>query len=544
MMHNARHKRIVASGMVVVLCAHLTLLSFIVLPKKAYAQWAVVESGPALIDIKATAISTASIATGNAAIVTNTGISAAAATIQSEAYVAKEMPFGLDTIVWFLVNTLIEEMLRSTTQWVNSGFKGSPAFITNMDTFLKGIADNVAGAFIEQIGLGFFCSPFRINIQAALAAQYSSTHGRDFQCRLSSVVDNLEGFISGDFLAGGWDGWFQLAAYPQNNPYGSMYLAQTGLAVSIQNAQGKELKLADWGAGFLTVKMCEEVPSGPAPRGSTSYSAQQCSNVTPGAFVQHQINTTFDIPAGRLTIADEVDELLGTLLIQLAKQALGGAGGLRGLTDSQYGDGNYYDRIRTEMADTHVPAAVGSKALTDIKKVIADETAYRSATNALLARLTGAQNYKRETYGTSTLCATGTLTASLESKRQTAIENASSSIGVIKELQDIQADLRMVTNASSTSQVALSVILRKYQASTAVYAQMNILSAFSGIRTGGILHSPGEAGRIQLQVIPEVRKEIQTFTDTIDAACSVTPTRRTVIFNTTPIFSTTTIPGR
>ena len=42
----------------------------------------------------------------------------------------------LDGIAWSLVKNVAQQMTSSIINWINSGFQGSPAFLTNLDRFL------------------------------------------------------------------------------------------------------------------------------------------------------------------------------------------------------------------------------------------------------------------------------------------------------------------------------------------------------------------------------------------------------------------------
>ena len=76
---------------------------------------------------------------------------------------AKEM--GLDTVGWMLADRTIKRMTASTVKWINSGFRGSPAYVTDPQAYFLDIGDKVAGEFIENSGLDFLCSPIKAKIK-------------------------------------------------------------------------------------------------------------------------------------------------------------------------------------------------------------------------------------------------------------------------------------------------------------------------------------------------------------------------------------------
>lgn len=262
----------------------------------------------------------------------------------------------LDNVAWALANIMLKEMIRSTTKWVNSGFQGSPAFVTDLDGFMTDIGDKVAGNFIKGTPLGLLCAPFKFKIQYALQYQYERTQGYRAQCRLSSVVKNLQRFTQGDFIAGGgWDAWYEVALNNSLNPYGTLYEAQAGLSASIVNARGQELKLLEFGSGFLSMKKCDTVhvdnPDGTGESANGRYMTQKCVNTTPGVVIQNQLNKAIGSSQDRLVVADELNELIGAFMNQMVSQALGGVGGLLGASQPEYGGGSSYFSRMSEISE-------------------------------------------------------------------------------------------------------------------------------------------------------------------------------------------------
>lgn len=256
----------------------------------------------------------------------------------TNALVVKE--YSLDIIAWALVNKVLESMIQSTTDWINSGFNGKPAFVQDMQGFVLDVADKYALGFIYGGNLDALCSPFKLNVQLALEISYANTREYYAGCRLTDAITNLDGFLNGDFAGGGgWGAWYDITLNPQMNPTGALFLAEGALNAGISNARAGTLFEINLGQGFLSKKdpNCDE-NLGP------------CPIITPGQTIQQTLQTALDIPAGRLTLADEFNEMLGALFSQLANQALSGAGGLLGLSNSYDSSGNnYFDRMRSDV---------------------------------------------------------------------------------------------------------------------------------------------------------------------------------------------------
>jgi hypothetical protein len=245
--------------------------------------------------------------------------------------------FSLDQFGWHVAKIVIQEMTQSIVNWINRGFEGDPGFITNPEAFLRHTGDVVAGEFIEEIGLGFLCDPFSIEIQAALLLDHVGGSYLQHGCTLTDVVENFEGFVDdGDFSQGGWGGWFALTQNSNNNPYGSYLNSKAELGIRIQTSQGLILRELDWGSGFFSFKDGD-------------------GNVTtPGVVIENQLENVLGSGVRQLELADEFNEIIGALVGQLAKQVLGGgiSGGLRTSSAPSYaGSRSYIDQLGADLTN-------------------------------------------------------------------------------------------------------------------------------------------------------------------------------------------------
>ena len=276
---------------------------------------------------------------------------------------------SLDAIAYQVAKTFISQMLQSTIIWINSGFKGSPAFIQDLERFLLDTADIAAGEYIKGLGeLGsIICRPFRIDIQLALALKYQKAReGKEVdECTLSGIVDNIERFIDGsvareDF----WEQWIEVTSKPRTyTPYGQMLEAEAQMGVYINGKKVIASKELDWGSGFLSSKVCESVagPNGPE---------QKCVISTPGQTISASLNKALGTGWDQLIAADEINEVVSALVGQIANQALTGAAGLLGLSvrggggggngasyvnslveETQSSSGQYFNQGVEEIAD-------------------------------------------------------------------------------------------------------------------------------------------------------------------------------------------------
>ena len=249
-----------------------------------------------------------------------------------------------DPLAYIVANQIIKKITAQTVNWINSGFQGQPAYLTEPGQFFLDIADQEAGRFLSQTNMNALCSPFKANVRLALIKSYLQTDSQRYTCTLSKVLNNYDQFTQ-DFSQGGWDGWFEVTQNNQNNPYGSYLEAQNALSTRIGTQNDKYQKQLNWGKGFLSFEKCAgtEVTT---PSTGKKECLGAMETITPGTVIENNLNTILGTGQHRLEAADEVDEIVGALLNQLISRVIGGIGnGLRGLS----GTGNSYaNQINTD----------------------------------------------------------------------------------------------------------------------------------------------------------------------------------------------------
>lgn len=224
---------------------------------------------------------------------------------------------SFDAIGFCLANAAIHYVAQSTINWINSGFQGSPSFIDDPGQFFLDAADSQAGAFLQELGLGFLCTDFAPRVRIALVNDYLKTpYQQRAQCTLTQAASNIEK-VSQDLSQGNLNSYIDFTTNPANRPYSSYLMAQDELRNRVASQQATlnfEFRYSD----FLSVKDCPEVidkKTGQKVKGP-------CKNKTVGSMIENAANETLNLPKGRLAIADEFDEVIVALVNQLIKTAL------------------------------------------------------------------------------------------------------------------------------------------------------------------------------------------------------------------------------
>lgn len=184
-----------------------------------------------------------------------------------------------------LLNMIVDQIVA----WIQGG--GTPKFITDWPGFFRDAVDQAGGQFLQELGLGLFCSPFNLTLRAAFIPipKFSDRSS----CTLSSIGANIDNFLK-NFNSGGWIAWNEMVLKPQNNIYGAYLMAWDEYEIRKSAALKAAEAEAQAGRGFLSVKKCarshEEVTGqyvsqeGNGPL-ITETVCDEYQTITPGAVV-------------------------------------------------------------------------------------------------------------------------------------------------------------------------------------------------------------------------------------------------------------------
>ncbi len=411
----------------------------------------------------------------------------------------KEKELTLDGIAWALINMIIQQMIKSVTRWVASGFAGSPAFVTDLKGFMMNIGDRVAGQYIAK-HVPMLCTPFQLNIKIALMAQYQNSTRPTTKCTLTGSIANMRSFTNGSFQTGGWAQWFNVALVPNNNPYSAAMNAQLDMEASIRGAQGQEMNLLKFGQGFFSKNKDGKV-------------------VTPGKVIETQLNKSLGLAADRIVAADEINELIATLFSTLVSNMLSGASGLAGMGASggasTVGSDAYWGALETQSNAMGLQG--GGTAFTSDMQMVTENNSYRSSMASLI---TNASTYMSTTYPKCT-SPNGTLTSSLQSQLTASQNKLTSNNTIITKIVDYKNDYATLSSGSGDT-----TLFAKYSATSATEAQGNLMNGYSsytasvGIPDGFITENAELQNTSPYTTRDNLVKEVSAFQKAIDTDCS------------------------
>lgn len=409
--------------------------------------------------------------------------------------------YFLDGIAHGLAKMALQSMTQSIVNWINSGFEGRPAFITDLEGFLLERADEIAGDLIyNDPSLNFLCSPFQLDVKVALDAYYMEQTRRDgssFQCTLSDVSENIDGFLRGNFQDGGWPAWFEVTQNPQNTPTGAYLAAEAELAARIADDEGRTVRELDWGEGFMSFKVCD------GSRGAGG-STENCDITTPGAVIANQINKSLGAGQDALIEADEINEIIGALFGQLAQRAITGLNGLLGLGGSQsYSSGGYGPSGNQSYLDAMLEEDIQSEQVygeVPIERAISHERSYGALHQEVIDAITDAESEIERLNGryADISCSINIPTpTSLIRERDRAEVAVATSESNIANLQSIEQNYNNAESAEER-QVAVEPFLE--------------LAADNQIKT------EVDSMQLQIEIEQDIDPEIAAFNSQIDRA--------------------------
>ncbi len=197
----------------------------------------------------------------------------------------------LDFIVKTLSKAVVHALVSSIIDWINRGFEGGPTFVTDPEGFFGNIADQEIGRMIDGSALGFVCDPFRLQLQLSFLQQRNRNVAPS-RCSITSIVQNFQGFVNGDFSQGGWPGWISMTSQAQNNPFGSQLMAEEIVAMKITNRQNTAKVSIDWGKGFRSLLSSDGTIK------------------TPGSLINDQLSKATGNELDYLNLAREFDDIV------------------------------------------------------------------------------------------------------------------------------------------------------------------------------------------------------------------------------------------
>lgn len=168
----------------------------------------------------------------------------------SETNIRSCQDFLLNTASLVIKKRILDVAVDQITVWIQGG--GMPLFVTDYQSFLADAGNAAVGDFVQEIGLGALCSPYKFQLQLALyrPRQFSEKAA----CTLDQIIENFDDFKQ-DFAKGGFPAYVKMLE-PQNNIYGAYIMAYKEKEFRAEETIAAAEKEIAAGRGFLSQKKC------------------------------------------------------------------------------------------------------------------------------------------------------------------------------------------------------------------------------------------------------------------------------------------------
>ena len=296
----------------------------------------------------------------------------------------------IQSIGRLVIKMLLQKLIVSTVNWINSGFDGSPAYVQDFGKFFEDIAKNE----ILQFGLEIDDDeryPFGKEWLRSTATAFNNKFQDNARYSLNELIQETTPEYSAitfneDFSRGGWNAWTALTQVPANNPLGFRVMAdneiQRRLAGTSQTRAENIRDALQAADGFLGDERCVD-PAGltrtqndailrdPAVKPINGWKPGMCNKweyVTLGSLVAKAATDAVGYPNNALLNAEDLNDAVAALLDALLGQffpwlmekgfanlGTDGADGQLYFTDN--GSGAYRSRTQKDFAPIHLSSS-------------------------------------------------------------------------------------------------------------------------------------------------------------------------------------------
>lgn len=254
--------------------------------------------------------------------------------------------FVLDPAAWIASGMNLMSMAQSMTDWISTGFDGSPGFVTNLQEHLLGVGDQAAqDALQELLSDGRIRSPFSERVIQEAGDAYLRSSGRGVFGNLNQY--SLDARCEGGILSGGLSCLREMVRNPLANTEEGFRIAATDEITSrVGTAQTDAQTELSWGDGIQSWRgSCPSSSSSSSGAASETNASEpatdsvslsvgsnstNCSILTPASVVLAELNNELGAATQQQVGADELSEILTSSFLSFIKDNVFGEGGLSG----------------------------------------------------------------------------------------------------------------------------------------------------------------------------------------------------------------------
>lgn len=267
------------------------------------------------------------------------------------------MTYILKPAARIVVRALLIAATNQIVAWIQGGGGSNVGFVKNYEKELRRQVDARAAEFLNHLTGINLCGNIGAFLRVSLRVPRQLRE--QVECTVTQIIANVEDFYQ-NFSNGGWPVFAEIAANPQNDPYGAYLLAlDAKLATEISTRQRVEVGVST-GSGFLGFRVakgekCEPISrptqdptGGEAPGGipivtkheEGTFCYTEYETRTPGQIIHDQLSKSLGTGIDFAISAKDFDEAIAVIITALINRLLfgsvGSGGGIFGDTAEEF----------------------------------------------------------------------------------------------------------------------------------------------------------------------------------------------------------------
>jgi len=214
----------------------------------------------------------------------------------------------LDKVARVLAQKTLAQMTTKIGNWVNTGFDGNPAYVRDIESYLKTTRNQQIEKYLP--GLTSRSPIFGNAMRSIITKQV--TGKTDGLLKKADDTPEAKAFLSftKDFSDGGWSALLN----NDNNPLSTLFMSSSELARSIDSQALNTREEINRNGGFLDLRTCVQY------QGQNSAGQPICTRygtTTPGSLISSQLEAITASPIRQAELADELNEAVGSFFDNL-----------------------------------------------------------------------------------------------------------------------------------------------------------------------------------------------------------------------------------
>ncbi|MCL9972196.1 MAG: hypothetical protein NBV63_02200, partial [Candidatus Pacebacteria bacterium] len=369
-------------------------------------------------------------------------------------------------------NELIKQQIKAKAEWVREGNNGNPIFVQNLGADMRAAQEAAAKQLIEE-GTAPICSSFRPAVQRIATTQWTrpNDYGKSVQCAQATGGSQQNGQKNVDTW---WRNLFDLG----NSP--NYVVLKTQEHVREVEARIALTSVIEYTKNEGFYNKCRE--------DRANNVGEYCLDgtiVTHGAAHAEALNNVLDLGNQQLVEADEIGELIDTMMQELQQFAFENLEGLLGLASDKEG-GSYVDELTGSTNDDSLSQLQGILS-SDIRGALTTEQAYLDALKLVIGDLEAARTSYTEViscYQPLTTAGSPTITATTARE---VVDLASTTIR--SALTPQLSELYIEQANSETSIEELTSLLDQAESVLTLSESATVSNSFTALKESGLMHN-------------------------------------------------------